>query len=83
MLFLNKIVFNAKLFIPQVSFDRLAEFFESEEELKWRVSGVSDEYLPPSFLKPENASRVAQGIVTSQESSGLRVETEINTERSL
>ena len=74
------LVFNAKLFIPQVSFDRLAEFFESEEELKWRVSGVSDEYLPPSFLKPENASRVAQGIVTSQESSGLRVETEINTE---
>ncbi len=73
-------ILNAKLFIPQISYDRPAAFFESEEELTWRVSGVSDEYLPRSFLKPENASRVARGILTSQELLGLRVETEINTE---
>ncbi len=74
------VVLNAKLFVPQVSFDRPAASFESEEELGWRVSGVSDEYLPRSFLKPENASRVARDILSSQNSSGLRVETEINTE---
>lgn len=74
------VVLNAKLFVPQVFFDRPAASFESEEELSWRVSGVSDEYLPRSFLKPENASRVAKEILTSQESLRLRVETEINTE---
>lgn len=71
---------NAKVFVPQTVYDKPAAFFESEEELAWRVSGVSDEYLPRTFLKPENASRVARGILTSQELLGLRVETEINTE---
>lgn len=77
---LGVIWLNAKVFIPQAVYDKPAAFFESEEELAWRVSGLSDEYLPRTFLKPENASRVARGILTSQESLGLRVETEINTE---
>lgn len=74
------LVLNAKLFVPQLSYDRLAAFFESEEELKWRVSRLSDEYLPPSFVKPENSSQVAHEILASQDLPGFRVETEINTE---
>ncbi len=73
-------ILNAKLFVPQVSYDRPAALFESEEELAWRVSGVSDEYLPRSFLKPENSLRVAHEILASQDLFGFRVETEINTE---
>lgn len=77
---LGMIWLNAKVFVPQTVYDKPAAFFESEEELAWRVSGVSDEYLPRSFFKPENASRVAREILASQPLSGFRVETEINTE---
>lgn len=80
VMMLGVIWLNAKVFVPQTVYDKPAAFFESEEELTWRVSGVSDEYLPRSFLKPENASGVARGILTSRELLGLRVETEINTE---
>jgi len=71
---------NAKLFTPQMTYDKPADFFESSEELLWRVSKVSDEYLPPSFSKPMNFGGVAREILVSDQNRGLRVETEIDTE---
>lgn len=77
---LSIIILNAKLFVPQVLYDRPDKFFESEEELRWRVSGISDEYLPRSFIKPKAISQVAHEIIPSKVLQGLRVETEIYTE---
>lgn len=74
------IMVNAKVFVPQYVYDKPGEFYEREEELMWRVSGISDEYLPQSFLRPANPSRIARGILSSQPLLGYRVETEINTE---
>jgi len=71
---------NAKLFAPQMMYDKPADFFESSEELLWRVSKVSDEYLPPYFSKPMNFGGVAREILASNRDRGLAVETEINTE---
>ena len=71
---------NVKLFAPQMTYDKPADFFESSEELLWRVSKVSDEYLPPSFSKPMNFGGVAREILASNRDRGLAVETEINTE---
>lgn len=71
---------NAKLFTPQMTYDKPADFFESSEELSWRVSKVSDEYLPLSFQKPDSYQAVAREILASDRNRGLAVETEINTE---
>lgn len=71
---------NAKLFVPQMTYDKPAGFFESDEELLWRVSKVSDEYLPPSFPKPERKELVAKNILSSDGNRGLVAETEIDTE---
>ncbi len=71
---------NAKLFSPQVVYDKPASFFESEEELTWRVSKVSDEYLPPSFTKPMGPQDIAREVLTSDKNLAFVVETEINTE---
>ncbi|MBI4066659.1 hypothetical protein HY411_02995 [Candidatus Gottesmanbacteria bacterium] len=71
---------NAKVFVPQIAYDKPASYFESSEELLWRVSKVSDEYLPPSFFKPANPQGVAREILASDNNRGLRVETEIDTE---
>lgn len=71
---------NAKLFTPQMTYDKSSDFYESSEELLWRVSKVSDEYLPPSFQKPDSFQSVAREILASDSNRGLAVETEINTE---
>lgn len=74
------IVVNAKVFVPQFTYDSPVDFFESDKELSWRVSRISDEYLPQSFVKPGDSSQIAHEILSSQPLLGYRVETEINTE---
>jgi len=71
---------NVKLFTPQMTYDKPSDFYESSEELLWRASKVSDEYLPPSFQKPDSFQAVAREILASDSNRGLAVETEINTE---
>ena len=80
MLLIAILGLNTKLFIPQMTHDKPSDFYESSEELLWRVSKVSDEYLPPSFQKPESFGGVAREILPSDSNRGLAVETEINTE---
>lgn len=71
---------NAKLFVPQMMYRVPAGYFESNEELSWRVSRISDEYLPPSLVKPRTKESVVQTILASDVNRGLAVETEIDTE---
>ncbi len=73
------ILLNAKLFVPQITYDKPESFFESEEELSWRVSKVSDEYLSGAFLRPQQPRGVARGILVSDKNRGLAVETEIDS----
>lgn len=78
-LFVAILGLNTKLFAPQITYDKPASFFESEEEISWRVSKVSDEYLPPSVQKPGTYEGVAKYILSSNTDQGLFVETEIDT----
>jgi hypothetical protein len=57
------LVINGKLFRPQYIIDRSASAYETTEELRWRVSKISDEYLPPGFRKPKSEKELPQGIV--------------------
>lgn len=45
---------NAKLFVPQYQYSRPSSAFETPQDLRYRVSKISDEYLPPDIVKPQN-----------------------------
>ncbi|MBI5620963.1 hypothetical protein HY949_04235 [Candidatus Gottesmanbacteria bacterium] len=74
------IITSAKLFIPQYMYEKPTALFESPEDISWRASRVSDEYLPSGFQAPASIDHIARGIVLSDPNGGLRVETEIDTE---
>lgn len=61
------VVFYLKLFQPQYLYSRPASAFESEDELKYRVSKISDEYLPPAIIKPQNAKEVVHATIASSD----------------
>ena len=44
---------NAKLFRPQYVYMRDSKAFEDSSELRFRISKISDEYLPPDIVKPK------------------------------
>ncbi len=72
------VFFYAKLFTPQYLYDREMRAFESDNDLRWRVSKISDEYLPPGLQKPTRAEDVQ--LVSIQNPDGFTIETEIDTE---
>lgn len=71
---------NTKLFFPQFIYDKPARQFENKEDLGFRVSKLSDEYMPPSFTVPSAVTDIAHKIVTSDKNGGLAVDQEIDTE---
>lgn len=62
------LVLNTKLFSPQYSYSRSADLFESEEDIKFRVSKISDEYLPQEIDRPQDASQIIKEIIPHNES---------------
>ncbi|MBI3576778.1 hypothetical protein HY086_01930 [Candidatus Gottesmanbacteria bacterium] len=60
---------NGKLFQPQYIINRPTRAFETNEELRWRVSKISDEYLPPGLAKPTSQSQLPQGVVVDSGTS--------------
>lgn len=46
------IAVNTKLFRPQYVYSRDAAEFETLQDLRYRVSAISDEYLPAGIIKP-------------------------------
>jgi hypothetical protein len=61
------VMVNIKLFSPQYLYTRPIESFGSVEELRWRASKVSDEYLPKGIKIPEIASQVVTERVVGNE----------------
>lgn len=53
------VAFNLKYFQPQDIFPVKAGDYLTPENIKWRVSKVSDEYLPRNFIKPLTEKEVA------------------------
>lgn len=72
------IVRNGSLFTPQFLIPRGSSFYESPADIRYRVSKISDEYLPQGIVKPQNPSEVVRETVPG--SSSLTVGTEIDTE---
>jgi hypothetical protein len=58
--------FNIKLFYPQAITYRGSEEYTTERELKWVVSKISDEFLPPDFKKPKSEYEIAKAPLDFQ-----------------
>lgn len=53
----------AKRFIPQYQYTRPASDFETVQDIRFRVSKISDEYLPPAVPRPERLGNVVRDII--------------------
>lgn len=69
---------NSKLFQPHYLYGRDWKEFESDEELHYRVSKISDEYLPGDVVRPASPGQVPTSPFSGSISG--RVEVEIDTE---
>lgn len=70
------VVVNAKWFAPQYSYWRPSQEFETETELKYNASRISDEYLPRQINRPQDASGIVRATIYP--TSSLRVFTEVD-----
>ncbi len=59
------IVVYSKIFIPQEITHKNSKEYTSKQELNWRVSKISDEYLPQNFAKPYHVSSVPRNKIVS------------------
>jgi hypothetical protein len=56
----------ATMFVPKYTYIPEPGIFSSESDLKWRVSKISDEYMPPGFIAPKYKESISGMIITSQ-----------------
>lgn len=58
---------NVDVFVPQKFIDKSAEDYTGKLELNWRVSKISDEYMPSGFFKPLRETDVPRSRFESKE----------------
>jgi len=61
-----------KWFVPQYSYSRGSSEFESAADIRWRVSKISDEYLPKDIIRPKDASQTVFGTIEADNSLLVR-----------
>lgn len=76
---ISAIMINAKLFVPQYQYLRDSYQFETNEELRFRVSKISDEYLPPGIIKPEAVTDIQTSVVYGKDGLIVKVLQERDT----
>lgn len=70
---------NAKWFKPKSIYQRPLEDFETHEELRFRVSKISDEYLPKEFVRPLDSAMYSRGTIQLPAHIQADIETDIET----
>ena len=68
------IFLGVKIFQPQYVYDRRPSEFESVSELRYRVSKISDEYMPTGFFRPATLKYTASEPVDRTTGLGVAVE---------
>ncbi len=72
ILIVSIFVFNAKYFLPQYYTDIKDDSFTSPINLKYKISKISDEFLPKNFIIPANEKAIASNSLS--DSFGIRIE---------
>jgi hypothetical protein len=71
---------NAKLFLPQYKYLKQPDDFISEKEIRFRVSKISDEYLPPSVIRPNSESDViGKPLISGEKQLEIQFENVLDT----
>lgn len=55
---LSVIFLNLKLFKPQSTYIFESNYYTNTSYINWRVSKISDEYMPKNYLKPNNQNQI-------------------------
>ncbi len=71
----------AKWFTPQYIYERNAADFETATDIRWRASGISDEYLPPAVKRPTNEQETQKDIIAQSDTYELTYEEQSDTYR--
>lgn len=50
------VALNVKWFVPQYTYIARSDMFETPSDLRWRISKISDEYLPNDLIRPTRES---------------------------
>ncbi len=58
IMIIGTIVVQAKVFQPQYTYHKTTESFEDIRELRFRVSRISDEYLPKELIRPASSDEI-------------------------
>src|SRR5258706_10948548 len=56
-----------KRFVPQYTYNRPLEDFESAMDIRYRVSKISDEYLPPTVPRPKDPQSVVHDTIVQSD----------------
>lgn len=62
----GQIYFNAKLFKPSELNSFSNTYYESTDHIRWETSKISDEYMPPDFLKPITKSELPSMLLSAE-----------------
>lgn len=65
-----------KYFHPQYTYAVKSSAFETEEDLKFRVSSISDEYLPPDVPRPTDTTGIVRDTIGGSERLSVHAERE-------
>ena len=64
IIFVGLVLFvEAKRFTPQYTYSRAFSDFETNEDISFRVSKISDEYLPAAVIRPKNPQDVVRDTI--------------------
>jgi hypothetical protein len=66
------IMLNQKWFRPQYVYPKAESEFESAEDIRWRVSKISDEYLPQELPRPGNSSQVVRDTIVRRDTYNVK-----------
>ncbi len=80
ILILGIVIINSKIFVPKELIPGKSEDYTNEKELKWRVSKISDEYMPVGFFKPLRSSDVPKRRFESKDKNIKVLSTEEKTQ---
>jgi hypothetical protein len=62
---------NAEAFVPNYLYPATPADFTNESELRFRASRVSDEYMPPDFVRPQTAADIVRDTIPGTATSGI------------
>ncbi len=65
------IYFNAKLFSPIDNVNFSNAYYKNIEHIRWDTSKISDEYMPPDFIKPVSRRQLPQEILEIEGGSAV------------